>query len=485
MKTEIKDKNKIISALLSLVLVLITVSAAGEVLQNKFSDKFFLDRQNIWNFYDLPKNSIDVFVTGSSQIISGVSSPELYNEYGIAAYALGTCSQPVRAGRYWLSEMLRTQSPKVFVYEVSALYYDDKNPVSHARAFTDMKNTSKNKYQGLKELTDGDTEEMLGYYWEIYGYHSRWNDLDKADFTFTDDIYKDSYLGFSIINTAYENENTRDNYVVSYTNNKKEVTEEVYLQYLSEMKQICDEKGITMILLKTPRTDWTNEEYSAIKDLADSMGVEYIDLNYGENFDKLGLGYKTDFMDFKHLNLYGAKKITSYLGKYLTENFTFEDEREEKRSHFKDAYEEYSEAVKTATMVSVQKFSDLADYLEDEKYSFALAKTGNVEFTEEDLKTLLIMGAKKNIVEKKNYVLVRKGGKVIEEHQSDGAIGIRGYTLGGDYYRGVIDKNGMNTKFQDASKNSKRDAGVVLSVYDSSTKLKVATFVFDATLNVV
>ncbi len=485
MKTEIKNKNKIISALLTLVLVLISISAAGEVLQNKFSDKFFLDRQNIWNFYDLPKNSIDVFVTGSSQIISGVSSPELYNEYGIAAYALGTCSQPVRAGRYWLSEMLRTQSPKVFVYEVSALYYEDKNPVSHARAFTDMKNTSKNKYQGLKELTDGDTEEMLGYYWSLYGYHSRWNELDKADFTFTDGIYRDSHLGFSIINTAYENENTRDNYVVSYTDNKKGVTEEVYLEYLNDMKQICDEEGITMILLKTPRTDWSSEEYSAIKDLADSMGVEYIDLNFAENFDKLGLGYKSDFMDYKHLNLYGARKVTSYLGKYLSENFTFEDERTQKHSYFKDAYEEYTEAVKTTTMPSIQNFSDLAEFIGDEKYSFTLSKKGNVEFSEMDLETLLIMGAKKNITEKKNYVLIRNGSKVKHEYQSNGTIALRGFTLKGDYYRGIVDKDGIQAKFQDASKNSKIDSGVVLSIYDNSTRLKVATFVFDAALNML
>ena len=136
-------------------------------------------------------------------------------------------------------------------------------------------------------------------------------------------------------------------------------------------------------------------------------------------------------------------------------------------------------------MVSVQKFSDLDEFMGDKKYSFSLAKSGNVEFSQEDLKVLLMMGAKKDITEKKNYILIRKGGKVIEEHQSDGAIGIRGFTLKGDYYRGVVDKNGINTKFQDASKTSKRENSVVLSVYDNSTRLKVATFVFDATLNIV
>ena len=136
-------------------------------------------------------------------------------------------------------------------------------------------------------------------------------------------------------------------------------------------------------------------------------------------------------------------------------------------------------------MPSIQKFSDLAEFIGDEKYSFTLSKKGDVEFSQKDLEVLLIMGAKKSITEKKNYVLIRNGGKVKHEHQSNGSIALRGFTLGGDYYRGIIDKDGIQAKFQDASKNSKIASGVVLSVYDNSTKLKVGTFVFDAVLNIL
>ena len=486
MKKEFKNKNKIISVVLTFVLIVLVSSSVGKVVQNKFSVMYMLDRQNIWNFYEMPKNSIDVFITGSSQIVSGVSAPELYNEYGIAACSVSTCSQPVRAARYWLSEMLRTQSPKVFIYEISGLYYKDKDKVSHARAFTDMKNTSLNKYQGLKELTDGDTEEMLSYYWQLYGYHNRWSELEKNDYVFDDGVYRDSFLGFSVINTAYKNQNSRNDYVVSYTENgKKEVTEETYLRYLKEMKEICDEEGITMIFLKTPRTDWSDEEYSAIKDLADSMGVEYLDLNYTENFDALKLDYATDLMDYKHMNLHGARKVTSFIGKYLTENFTFEDERTKKRSHIREVYEAYCEGVKTSELPYIEKFSDLGEFMDNKNYSFTLAKSGNVEFTEGDLEVLKLMGAKKDVTEKKNYVLIRNGGRVIEEQQSDGSIVLRGFTLKGDYYRGVTDKNGITTKFADASKTSKNEAAVVISIFDKSTGLKAATFVFDATLSVI
>lgn len=485
MKTERKDINKIISAVLTVVVVLIAALSAGNVLQNKFSDKYFLDRQNIKNFYDLPKNSIEVFVTGSSQIISGVSSPELYNEFGIAAYALGTCSQPVRAGYYWFSEMLKTQSPKVFIYEVSALYYPDKNEFSHARAFTDMKNTSLNKFNGLKELTDGDAEEMLTYYSSVYGYHSRWKELAKDDYAFADGVYKDSYLGFSILNQTYENENTRNNFIVSYTDNKTEVQEEVYLEYLRGMKEICDEEGITMILLKTPRTDWTSEEHSAIKDLADNLGLEYIDLNTAEHFDKLSLDYVNDFMDFKHLNINGARKVTSYIGKHLKENFELSDCRNKKRSYFAKEYAQYEEAVRTSLVPYVTHFSELSEYIDNKDYSFVLSKKGSLNFSDADLKVLELMGINRDINEKKNYVLVSDKGRIKEEHISNGSIEIRGFNLFGKYYHGMVNKDEMKAKFQEASKSSKKNDVMVLSIYDNTTSMKVATFVFDKELNVI
>ena len=59
---------------------------------------------------------------------------------------------------------------------------------------------------------------------------------------------------------------------------------------------------------------------------ADEKGIAYLDLN--EKVEELGLNWTGDTQDKgDHLNVYGAEKVTSYLGNYLEENYELEDHR--------------------------------------------------------------------------------------------------------------------------------------------------------------
>lgn len=476
-----KNLKLITASLLTVILILLAVFPGGELFQNKFSPNIMLDRQNVWGFYDLPKNSIDVYISGSSQIISGVSSPELYKDHGITAYGLGTCSQPVRVACYWLKEMLEYQSPKVFLYEVSGLYYKDKNEGSHARALVDMKNTSKNKYDAVKEVTEGKLEDMLGYYWSMYRYHDRWSELSKDDYLFADGTVKESYAGFAITKGSDSNSYTRDDYVVSYSDSKNQITEQSYLAYLGEMKEICDEKDIAMVLFKTPREDWTDESYSAIADIAETLGVDYIDLNEAQKFDSLSLDLENDYFDHKHLNVHGAKKVTSFVAKYLKENFDLGDHRN--TNHYYDELcAEYDEAMKTAMFSEVESFAECREYIGNANYSYVLSKKGKLNFSEEDMEVLSDMGVGVGITEFNNYVFVKSKGKVLAEHASNGSIEIRDFTFGGNYYLGKVNSNEITARFEDASKKVTVPEGLVLSVFDNSTGFAVCSLVFDSEL---
>ena len=48
-------------------------------------------------------------------------------------------------------------------------------------------------------------------------------------------------------------------------------------------------------------------------------GYEYIDLT--PLSDEIGLNWDTDFYNVSHTNIAGAEKITSYLSKYIMENY--------------------------------------------------------------------------------------------------------------------------------------------------------------------
>ena len=76
------------------VLIFFLIAALLFCLSNVF---FTPKWRNTWRstdtvtgFYALEEDSIDTLVLGSSQIISGVSAMQLYQEQGIRAYSLGT-----------------------------------------------------------------------------------------------------------------------------------------------------------------------------------------------------------------------------------------------------------------------------------------------------------------------------------------------------------------------------------------------------------
>lgn len=46
-----------------------------------------------------------------------------------------------------------------------------------------------------------------------------------------------------------------------------------------------------------------------------------------ENFYESGIDPDTDFYNSTHLNIYGAQKISSHLGRFLQENYQLTDKR--------------------------------------------------------------------------------------------------------------------------------------------------------------
>ena len=84
-------------------------------------------------FYKMKKNTIDVLFLGSSHTASGFNPQDLYNEYGIRGYNLGSNSQNLWVSYYWLREALQYQSPKVVVLDCYMLFIDEKKNEGSSR----------------------------------------------------------------------------------------------------------------------------------------------------------------------------------------------------------------------------------------------------------------------------------------------------------------------------------------------------------------
>ena len=88
--------------------------------------------------------------------------------------------------------------------------------------------------------------------------------------------------------------------------------------WLCMMVAYCRERNITPILITTPSpVKWDMAKHNGLQAIADELGIDYVDLNLVHT--DLGIDWDKDTFDAgDHLNVYGAVKVSRYVGEYLS-----------------------------------------------------------------------------------------------------------------------------------------------------------------------
>jgi hypothetical protein len=105
---------------------------------------------------------------------------------------------------------------------------------------------------------------------------------------------------------------------------------EICYDYMQKMTDLCAENGVELLLIKAPVywPPWFPEWDTQMIDFAAANGLTYINLL--NHMDELAIDFNTDTYDAGlHLNLYGAEKLSRYLGKVITELYKLTDRRNE------------------------------------------------------------------------------------------------------------------------------------------------------------
>ena len=250
-------------------------------------------------FYGEAENSLDAMFIGNSNIYSGISPMELWNDYGYATYACGEVAQTVVESDQLLESILTCQSPKVIIFETSVLFQP-----------TGMIYT---------------IAETLQKYIPLLRYHNRWKYLKWNDWTLKYHYkWRNSYKGYYFSAKVDPGVN-RD--LLPPTDKVAEITPIIYT-FLENFVNTCRDNGIKLVLTTIPAVDWNTEKHNAIAAFAEEYELDFLDLNaWTEN---IGLDWTTDSRDKgMHLNYNGAKKVTDFLGRYLSENYPLPDRRED------------------------------------------------------------------------------------------------------------------------------------------------------------
>lgn len=260
-----------------------------------------------------PEDSIDVLFLGDSLVYSAISPMELWKNYGFTSFDCAGTSQQMFACESLLRSTLEKQNPKVIVFDPYSLYRGEKQ-ISKLRA-------------------------RINALFPIFIYHDRWKNIDKAYLSgFFNVNGTDSFKGFALKWNAEKGKP----YDHMRKTDKRENVPVFNEEYFKSIVNICNEAGIELVLISVPSQKcWNYEKHNGIQTLADQYGIEYVDLNLMN--DRISINWETDTRDAgDHLNYYGAKKVSEFIGEYLKDRYSLPDHRDDDNySQWNEALEDY------------------------------------------------------------------------------------------------------------------------------------------------
>lgn len=458
-----------------LLILALCVACLSNIFINKWTTVCY-ESSVPTEFYKLEDNSIEVAFFGSSQVAQGVSGMKLYEDYGISAYTLGTARQPMLAAYTWLKECYKTQKIRLAVLDVAELYYESVSESRYRQAFDNMKlswNKIQAVYQHCKVLAPGKADSFFSYIFKIGKYHSRWKELTEEDYTFyleDQPVFRGNVLycdktALDINKLAYESDTPQEGVEMN--------SEE--LLYMEKFLSFCEEKGIQVLLIKTPRVDWSITQHQQVAEYAEEKGIPFLDFSSMEVLNAMGIDAANDFMDKKHLNFSGAEKLSVYLGAYLKEQYELTDFREVE--DFDELnYDRYLERREDSVL---QLATDPAAYLaalNNDRYDVLIQSTADTAAIctpqiQEALESLKLQ-AKLGELNGGTYVAQIHGGVCVYEEVSGDRLSYSGYLSDGVKYSLISSYAAdysprISVDFEDINYANK---GINVLVYDNQHK---------------
>lgn len=276
---------------------------------------------------NLPENSVDAVFLGASATLADLHPAVFYKEIGLRAFDLGTSLQPPLAVYFNLRETLLHHKPQLIIIDFSHLlekYPDPLDPEMephYLKGYVDLQdNELKKEY--LKELRAVNEDfDSTVYRFPFYRYHSRWRDLKETDFISEDD-YNPAMMG-AHYSTKVLSVPFRANYMKEEQTGKIE-PDPAILELYDRIIALCRENDIEILSILPPRERITNLRSDEFREFAAERDLRHIDFNLPELWRATDLDVMTDFYDHSHVNIKGARKISTYLAGYIRDNFDIE-----------------------------------------------------------------------------------------------------------------------------------------------------------------
>ncbi len=271
------------------------------------------------SFYNEDTNLIDVLCIGSSHAYTSCNTEEYWNKYGIPVYCLSSPGQPLGISYYYLKEALRYTKPRVLLLEfsVNSSAWDCWGDYCYGVALSSLKQNI-NRWMILLNGVPFNLKNSLIS--NTVFYHNRWKNLTKDDFI----INSHNTHGF---NPWWSYEKYKDNIIIYSTKQKTEPDTKI-IQYVQKIINVCKDNNIIPVIYISPHIfdEGTYAKINWWRSYFEKEGIDFID---GIQLaDELNIIPEIDNAN-GHISYYGAKKLSAYIGKRLTEKNYVSDHRGE------------------------------------------------------------------------------------------------------------------------------------------------------------
>lgn len=279
------------------------------------------DMVSMIKYRELPPDTVDVLMVGSSHVGMNIDNQQIFDEYGIASYDLWAGMQPLWNSYYYVKDALKHQTPDVVLVDV----FLAGTSADESTSTVALKNIQYLPF-GIDKLNAAldsfpTWQDALEAVWGLPYYHERFDELILDDFDLQygkTDLSLPAPRQVEGVVTALNMLDYRsmtDTLALTEKNEK----------YLRKLIALCKQKNVKLILVTAPfeASEEEAKRFNEIERIANEEGVVF--LNYLKTYDMEGIDADTDFYDRGHFNNEGIAKYSTIIGKYLSENFDLRD----------------------------------------------------------------------------------------------------------------------------------------------------------------
>ncbi len=405
-----------------------------------------------WRIAGIKHENVDMVYIGGSAAYCYWEPLKAWNDCGITSYLYATAGIEAEAIKAYMKEVRRTQEPQLYVVDVRTFqyYYGDGGAEWGTRNSTDnLELTSSARYGMLKEYFATrefkEDPDRLSYYLSIIKYHTNTENLHSSlawELMDNDKVFpakgwewREAY-GYVEEPQGFETDIRAD-----LLRNGKKV--------LIDLLDYCKDKQLNVLFVVCPYyiTEEEQQKYNLIRDTVKEYGFDF--LNANECYDEIGIDFSTDFYNRNHVNLFGAKKYTEFLEKYIMDNYDLPDHRGD--DHYVSWDEEYLKSLEDENLCSetvtnlrldvekgvtmaeqmreTQNFSEWYTLAEDDRYTLLIAAGDSINWPQ-NIAEQRIMESWGLNKESCRQIRVVNGGNVVHSNEvnqdlsRDGVIGI-------------------------------------------------------------